>query len=74
MGTYPNLINGIRIPICDTIRGWDNMSISKIRSLFYKSARVLGDVQAVKNGTIGKRVARRAAGRATSKLMKNIFK
>ncbi len=26
------------------------------------------------NGTIGKRIARRAAGRATSKLMKNIFK
>ncbi|MCV3202518.1 hypothetical protein [Bacillus velezensis] len=50
------------------------MSISKIRSLFYKSARVLGDVQAVKNGTIGKRVARRAAGRATGKLLRSIFK
>ncbi|WP_406590001.1 hypothetical protein [Bacillus atrophaeus] len=50
------------------------MSISKIRSLLYKSARVLGDVQATKNGTIGKRVARRAAGRATNKLLKSIFK
>ncbi|MEC0385418.1 hypothetical protein ABEV77_18665 [Bacillus subtilis] len=50
------------------------MSISKIRSLFYKSARVLGDVQAAKNGTLGKRVARRAAGRATNKLLRSIFK
>lgn len=50
------------------------MSISKIRSLFYKSARVLGDVQAAKNGTLGKRVARRAAGKATGKIMRSIFK
>ncbi|MBT2627194.1 hypothetical protein J7I81_17865 [Bacillus sp. ISL-32] len=50
------------------------MSISKIRSLLYKSARVLGDVQATKNGTIGKRVARRAAGKATGKIMRSLFK
>ncbi|MEC0832063.1 hypothetical protein [Bacillus atrophaeus] len=50
------------------------MSISKIRSLLYKSSRILGDVQAAKNGTIGKRVVRRAAGRATNKLLKSIFK
>lgn len=50
------------------------MSISKIRSLLYKSSRVLGDVQAAKNGTLGKRVARRAAGKATGKIMKSLFK
>ncbi|MCY9159422.1 hypothetical protein MOF25_03605 [Bacillus atrophaeus] len=50
------------------------MSISKIRSLLYKSSRILGDVQAAKNGTLGKRVARRAAGRATGKLFRSIFK
>lgn len=41
------------------------MSINKIRSFLYKSAKILGDVNAVKKGTIGKRIARRAAGKAT---------
>lgn len=50
------------------------MSISKIRSLLYKSSRILGDVQAAKNGTLGKRVARRAAGKATGKIMRSLFK
>ncbi len=62
------------VAFCDNIRGWDNMSISKIRSFLYKSSRILGDVQAAKNGTLGKRVARRAAGRATNKLLRSIFK
>nr|MDH3083802.1 hypothetical protein [Bacillus subtilis]WGD69229.1 hypothetical protein P5630_21515 [Bacillus subtilis]WGD89231.1 hypothetical protein P5656_09430 [Bacillus subtilis] len=50
------------------------MSISKIRSFLYKSSRILGDVQATKNGTLGKRVARRLAGKATGKIMRSIFK
>ncbi|MBL3648254.1 hypothetical protein [Bacillus sp. RHFS10] len=50
------------------------MNINKIRSALYKSAKVLGDVNAAKNGTLGKRLARRAAGRETNKLMRNLFK
>ncbi|WHM23793.1 hypothetical protein QL281_04650 [Bacillus subtilis] len=46
------------------------MRINKIRSLLYKSARILGDVNAAKNGTLGKRVARRAAGKATGKIFR----
>lgn len=49
------------------------MSISKIRSLLYKSSRILGDIQAAKNGTLGKRVARRAAGKATGKLFRSVY-
>ncbi|MCY8488739.1 hypothetical protein [Bacillus atrophaeus] len=49
------------------------MNINKIRSLLYKSARILGDVNASKNGTLGKRVARRAAGKATGKIFRSIF-
>lgn len=41
---------------------------------YTKSSRILGDVQAAKNGTLGKRVARRAAGKATGKLFRSIFK
>ncbi|MBL3636850.1 hypothetical protein [Bacillus subtilis] len=50
------------------------MRINKIRSLLYKSARILGDVNAAKNGTLGNRVARRAAGKATGKIFRSIFK
>ncbi|MGO5673734.1 hypothetical protein ACTOTM_12450 [Bacillus subtilis] len=50
------------------------MNINKIRSALYKSAKLLGDVQAAKNGTLGKRVARRAAGKATNKLFRSLFK
>ncbi|MEG7380104.1 hypothetical protein V5785_12360 [Bacillus subtilis] len=50
------------------------MNINKIRSALYKSARILGDVNAAKNGTLGKRIARRATGKATNKLLRNLFK
>lgn len=47
------------------------MSISKIRSILYKVAKVLGDVQAVKNGKIKQRVKNRVVGKYASK---RIFK
>ncbi len=50
------------------------MNINKIRSALYKISKILGDVNAVQKGTIGKRVMRRAAGKASGKLMKKIFK
>ncbi|ASB66354.1 hypothetical protein BUN12_2300 [Bacillus amyloliquefaciens] len=50
------------------------MNLNKIRSALYKSAKILGDVNAAKKGTLGKRVARRAAGKATGKIMRSIFK
>ncbi|WP_176463752.1 hypothetical protein [Bacillus sonorensis] len=50
------------------------MSINKIRSALYKTARILGDVNAAKNGTIGKRVARRASGKTAGKMLGKLFK
>lgn len=50
------------------------MNLNKIRSALYKSAKILGDVNVAKKGTLGKRVARRAAGKATGKIMRSIFK
>jgi hypothetical protein len=50
------------------------MSLSKTRSFLYWLARLLGDVNAVRRGTIGKRLARRAAGRATGKALRKLFK
>lgn len=50
------------------------MSISKLRSLLYGTARVLGDFQAARRGRIGQRIVRRVAGRATGRLLGRLFK
>ena len=57
------------------------ITIGKIRSLLYKSAKLLGDVNSIKRGTIGKRVTNRVigkvSGRISSKISRsflNIFK
>ncbi|MBQ9313135.1 MAG: hypothetical protein IJ213_08855 [Bacteroidales bacterium] len=46
--------------------------ISKTRSILYKTAKVLGDVDAVKKGKVGKRVKRRVAGKVVGKLLRKI--
>jgi len=45
-----------------------------VRGFLYKLARFLGDVNAVKKGKVGKRVARRATGRVAGKGMRKLFK
>ncbi|WP_177194770.1 hypothetical protein [Alteribacillus iranensis] len=50
------------------------MSLNKIRRTFYFISRILGDINAVKRGTIGKRIVRRAAGKQTGKMMRKLFK
>src|SRR5512132_1432979 len=44
------------------------MTVARTRSFLYSLTRFLGDYQAVKNGRIGKRLARRAAGRVTGRV------
>ncbi|MGY4689376.1 hypothetical protein [Salibacterium sp. K-3] len=50
------------------------MNISKLRNALYKISRILGDINAVKRGKVGKRIGRRVAGKATGKGLKNLFK
>ena len=50
------------------------MSISKTRGLLYLLAKLLGDVQAVKRGRVGKRIARRVAGKMTGRGLGKIFR
>lgn len=45
-----------------------------LRSALYKAARLMGDVNAVKKGKVGKRVARRAAGKVTGRSLGKLFK
>ncbi|SHG21326.1 hypothetical protein [Ornithinibacillus halophilus] len=50
------------------------MNINKLRRNLYRIARILGDINAVKKGNVGKRVGRRVAGRATGKVLRKLFK
>ena len=43
--------------------------ISKIRSTMYKTARILGDIEAVQKGKVGKRVKNRIKGRIAGKIL-----
>ncbi len=50
------------------------MNINKLRRTLYMFSRVLGDINAVKKGKVGKRVGRRVAGRSTGKMLRKLFK
>jgi len=44
------------------------------RGWLYWLAKLLGDVNAVKKGKVGKRIGRRAAGRTSGKILRRLFK
>jgi hypothetical protein len=44
------------------------------RSFLYTLARLLGDVNAVKRGKVGQRIARRAAGKVTRRGLQRLLK
>ncbi|MGQ9512677.1 hypothetical protein [Thermodesulfitimonas sp.] len=48
--------------------------LSRARSALYGLARLLGDVSAVKKGTAGRWLLRRAAGKATGRLLGKLFR
>ena len=57
------------------------ITISKIRSFLYKTAKILGDVNAVKRDKIGTRITNRVTGKVSSRArsylsrkIMNIFK
>ena len=52
----------------------EGMTLSKLRKGLYKAAKVGGDVQAIRKGKVGKRIVRRAAGKATGKILGKLFK
>jgi len=52
----------------------NEMSINRSRSALYKLARILGDIQAVRTGRVGRRVGRRIVGRATGRGIGRLFR
>mgnify|MGYP000922538777 CR=1 FL=1 len=49
-------------------------NINKVRSFLYSLAKLLGDVNAVKKGKVGKRIGRRVVGKAAGKTIWKLFK
>ena len=45
-----------------------------LRSALYLLARILGDVSAVRRGTVGRRIARRLAGKVTGRGLGRLFR
>jgi hypothetical protein len=43
--------------------------IARVRSAEYANARLLGDVRAIRTGTVARRVRNRVVGRALTRLM-----
>lgn len=52
----------------------EKLTFAKVRKGLYKTAKAMGDVQAVRKKKVGKRVARRVAGKATGKMLGKLFK
>lgn len=50
------------------------MSISSLRGLLYRLARLLGDVNAVEKGKVPQRVERRMVGRAFGRILGKLFR
>jgi hypothetical protein len=48
--------------------------MNSLRSFLYLLAKLLGDYNAVRNGTGGRRVARRLAGKVTGRALGRIFR
>lgn len=48
--------------------------MSKARGFLYKLARLMGDVEAVEKGRVGKRIARRVAGKITGRGLGKLFR
>ena len=44
------------------------ITIGKTRSALYKSGKLLGDINSVKRGTVGQRVANRVIGKVSGKI------
>lgn len=49
------------------------MTARQFRSLLYLVARIMGDVNAVQRGKVGRRIVRRLAGKVTGRAMGRVF-
>ena len=45
-----------------------------LKSAIYKALKASNDINAIQKGTVGKRIARRTAGKAAGKTIRRLFK
>ena len=71
-----NAMDMVRANNAQSKKGYktEKLSIPKIRNIMYKGAKTLGDVQAVRKKKVGKRVARRVAGKLASRALRSLIK
>lgn len=50
------------------------MNFNKPRGFLYQLNKLLGDLNAIQKGRVGRRVGQRVTGKATGRAMKKIFK
>jgi hypothetical protein len=50
------------------------VTINKVRGVLYKSAKYLGDVNAVERGKVPQRIARRIVGKYSARVLNSIFR
>lgn len=50
------------------------MKINDIRRILYTTAKILGDINAIQKGRIGRRIKRRIAGKVAGRILKRLFK
>lgn len=48
--------------------------MNSTRAILYAVARLLGDINAIAKGRIGRRILRRLAGQATGRLLGRLFR
>ena len=48
------------------------LTIGKTRSVLYKSAKILGDINSIKRSTVGKRVTGRVVGKVSGRVFSGI--
>ena len=52
----------------------NKITIGKTRSALYKSAKILGDFNAVKRGTIGRRLTYRLTGKISARILLKLIR
>ena len=56
------------------MRNRKGLTIGKTRSALYKTAKILGDINAIKRGKIGKRVTHRISGKLSARLLSSFVR
>ena len=50
------------------------ITIGKTRSTLYKSAKILGDINAARKGTIGRRLTHRITGKISARILSKLVR